>query len=102
MPLDLGGFAILSGTSMATPFVAGVSALLFKAKGISVDVAKGARDLFETTSNRIPSSHTDGALPHTLTQAGAGLIDAYKALHTTTIVSPGELILNDTAHFKQL
>lgn len=85
---------------MATPFVAGVSALLLTAKGKSADVAKGARDLFETTSNRIPSSLTDGALPHTLTQAGAGLINAYKALHTTTIVSPGELILNDTAHFK--
>ena len=101
MPLDLGGFAILSGTSMATPFVAGVSALLLLAKGISADVARGARDLFETTSSRIPSSHTDGALPHTLTQAGAGLIDAYKAIFTTTIVSPGELILNDVAHFEE-
>ena len=103
MPLDLGGFAILSGTSMATPFVAGVSALLLLAKGKSADVARGARDLFETTSSRIPSSHTDGALalPHTLTQAGAGLIDAYKAIFTTTIVSPGELILNDVAHFEE-
>ena len=86
---------------MATPFVAGVSALLIAAKGHSVDVAERARDLFETTSSRIPFSHTDGALPHTLTQAGAGPIDAYKAIHTTTMVSPGELILNDTAHFKR-
>lgn len=85
---------------MATPFLAGVSALLLKAKGRSTAVAKGARDLFETTASKIPSSLSDGEPFQTLTQAGAGLIDAYKAIHTTTFVSPGELVLNDTAHFK--
>ena len=36
--------------------------------------------------------HIDGALPGTLAQAA----------YTTTMVSPGELILNVTAHFKGL
>lgn len=36
---------------------------------------------------------------HRLTQQGAGLIDAYAAIHATTIISKGELILNDTANF---
>jgi len=39
-------------------------------------------------------------LPFRLTQQGAGLIDAYATIHPRTLVSPGELILNDTAHFK--
>jgi hypothetical protein len=37
-----------------------------------------------------------------VTQQGAGLINVFDAIHSTTIVSPGELILNDTAHFKKL
>ena len=85
---------------MATPFVAGSAALLLAAKGKSQDVALSARTLFETTSKSVPSSKTDGDPLQTLTQQGAGLIDVYVAIHTTTIASPGELILNDTTYFK--
>ncbi|CAA7260654.1 unnamed protein product [Cyclocybe aegerita] len=100
IPVDQGSYGVKSGTSMATPYMAGTAALLLAAKGKTPAVAKSARDLFETTANKISSSKTDGDPFQTLTQAGAGLADVYKAIHTTTIVSPGELILNDTANFK--
>ncbi|KAF6763345.1 pyrolysin [Ephemerocybe angulata] len=95
-----GGYAVLSGTSMATPFVAGSAALLFEAKGKKPEVGRTARTLFESTAKYIPSNLTDADPLQTVTVQGAGLINVYDALHATTILSKGELILNDTVNFK--
>lgn len=84
---------------MATPFMAGSSALLLAVKGKSASVGKTARTLFESTAQPISSSLTDGDPLQTVTQQGAGLVQAYAAIFTTTILSPAELILNDTANF---
>ncbi|EJD37108.1 subtilisin-like protein [Auricularia subglabra TFB-10046 SS5] len=83
-----GSWAVASGTSLATPYMAGSAALLLQAKG------KGS------TAVGLPESHEPRPRPHTLAQQGAGLINVFNALNVKTEVSPAELLLNDTAHWK--
>lgn len=99
-PVPLGSFVSISGTSMATPHTAGAAALILQAKGKSADLAKSIRTLLETTASTVAADKTDSAPPQTLAQQGAGLINVYNAVHYQTTVSPGELLLNDTAHWK--
>ncbi|KXN90803.1 Minor extracellular protease vpr [Leucoagaricus sp. SymC.cos] len=98
LPIPLGSFGVESGTSMATPFAAGSAALILQTRGKTSEVAKGVRSLLESTAQRVPSSKTDGDPLQTLIQQGAGLVNVFKAVNAETIVSPTELIINDTAH----
>jgi len=79
--------------------MAGSSALYLAAKGKSATLARGVKTRFETTAQSIPSTKTDSGPPQTLTQQGAGLVNVFNAIHFETVVTPGELNLNDTAHF---
>jgi subtilisin family serine protease len=97
-PLPLGGWALESGTSMATPFVAGSAALVIQARGKSV--VKGIRDLLQSTASPIASSPTDKDELQTLSLAGSGLIQVNQAVSAQTIISPSQLLLNDTTHLR--
>jgi hypothetical protein len=100
-PLRLSlGYAVLSGTSMASPFVAGVYALLMEATGIKDPAALESR----LASTADPNLWFDGQTLHSealapVPQQGAGLIRAYDAAMTKTVVSPASIALNDSAHF---
>ncbi len=99
-PLLEGGYAVESGTSMATPFVAGCVALLMEARGKGKVTPAEIKSLLSTTAN--PNVFHDGvtASPFlgSVAQQGGGLIDAYKLVHTTTTFNVSTISFNDTEH----
>jgi hypothetical protein len=84
---------------MATPYMAGASALLLQARGKII--ARQTRSIFQTTATPISSSAEPNALPETLAQQGAGMINVFAAIKSTTSVTPAELLLNDTASWRK-
>ncbi|KAH7348577.1 peptidase S8/S53 domain-containing protein [Rhexocercosporidium sp. MPI-PUGE-AT-0058] len=98
-PRRLGGFGQISGTSMAAPFSAGVAALLMQ-KHPDWDSAT-IRNVLSTTGNPMPYNDNSTTVYDFLApvfQQGGGLINAYRAVHTTTIVNVPSLSFNDTAN----
>ncbi|WP_433082688.1 S8 family serine peptidase [Dactylosporangium sp. CA-052675] len=73
-----GGYDELSGTSMATPHVAGVVALMWSANPSLIGNIARTRDILRSTTRpATPGGTACGALSNTV---GAGLIDAYAAV----------------------
>ncbi|KAJ5554369.1 hypothetical protein N7513_004328 [Penicillium frequentans] len=97
-PLALGGYAVESGTSMATPYFAGCIALLMEARGKTSPAT--IQSLFATNSN--PNVFNDGVSTYewldSVAQQGAGLINAYDAVHAKTIFNVSSISFNDTEH----
>jgi subtilisin family serine protease len=102
-PLPLGGYNILSGTSMATPYITGVVALYLGNKG-SVDPVK-LRGLIATTA--VPLDWNDGhqtsiRLKAPVSQQGGGLINAFRLIKATTVIEPAFIELNVFISFNLL
>ena len=99
-PVLEGSYAIDTGTSMATPYVAGCIALLMEARGKGKVTPAEIKSLLSTTAN--PNVFHDGvtASPFlgSVAQQGGGLIDAYKLVHTTTKFNVSTISFNDTEH----
>ncbi|KAI6634342.1 hypothetical protein MCOR08_004656 [Pyricularia oryzae] len=98
-PLAKGGYAVLSGTSMACPLTAGVYALIMSVRGIKDP--KTLENLVASTAKPtlFNSGSTSASYLAPVPQQGAGLIQAYDAAYTTTLLSVSSLAFNDTDNF---
>ncbi|KAH8892536.1 alkaline protease [Thozetella sp. PMI_491] len=101
-------YALVSGTSMATPYIAGVAALyISKWGGRAVhgkDFAKQLGMRIVSTGASLPWLNVDqtanDAFKAPTHQVGGGLIDASKVLGYTSRLEPARFALSDTAHFR--
>ncbi|KAM6477076.1 peptidase S8/S53 domain-containing protein [Trichoderma sp. SZMC 28011] len=91
-PLEAGGYAVLSGTSMATPFTAGSLALL-KSQQPHLSVAELYARLMTTAG---PVNEPNSKQIASTARQGGGLIDVYAAVKADTVISPSELSLHDS------
>ncbi|OLN82433.1 Minor extracellular protease vpr 13 [Colletotrichum chlorophyti] len=98
-PAKLGGYGVIGGTSMATPFAAGVAALV---KQQHPDyTAQQIQAVIATTAQPVKWNDAKGKTDDFLApvfQQGGGLIDAYNAVHSTTLIDTPVLNFNDTAN----
>ncbi|KAI1269461.1 peptidase S8/S53 domain-containing protein [Xylariaceae sp. FL1019] len=95
-PQTLGSYAVISGTSMACPLVAGIYALIAEVRG-TFDPAT-LENLVAATAK--PQFYNDGASTYgvlaPVAQMGAGIVQAYDAAFATTLLSKSYLAYNDT------
>ncbi|PVH74102.1 subtilisin-like protein [Cadophora sp. DSE1049] len=89
-PLGFGGYAILSGTSMATPYLAGCYALV--KSQFPDETIQQIRNRLQITAKPMPWMY-DRAMLSATPQQGAGLVNVFDAIYSETTVSPGQLTL---------
>jgi minor extracellular serine protease Vpr len=93
-PLERGGNANISGTSMASPHVAGAAALLLQAK--PKFKALEVRDLFQNSADpKVWGGNPALGLLDNVHRQGAGMVDIDDAILSTTYISPGKLSLGE-------
>ncbi|KAJ1919955.1 hypothetical protein H4219_001615 [Mycoemilia scoparia] len=96
LPINLGNYTMMSGTSMSSPYMTGIVALMLQAKkNERVSDARDLRDLLLEHAKPVKSESNDKYYATPLKQ-GAGFVDAYAAVKSSLLVTPTSLPLNYT------
>ncbi|HUE84614.1 MAG TPA: S8 family serine peptidase [Vicinamibacterales bacterium] len=94
-PLERGGYATLSGTSMASPHVAGAAALLLQASPHTSSQAMGR--ILQNSADPRPWWGNPGlGFLDNVHRQGAGMLDIDDAILAPTRIEPGELSLGES------
>lgn len=94
-PLEAGGYATLSGTSMSAPHVAGAVAMLLQKRPDTP--AADVREILQNTAKPTPWSGNPGiGFLEPVARQGAGMIDIFAAVNNQVHVSPGKLSLGES------
>ena len=100
-PMEQGGFATISGTSMAAPHVTGAVALYLEEHGLGVTTEE-LRTIFQNSADPAPPAPGLGGL-ESVHRQGAGMIDIDDAILADTLVTPGKISLGEgTGGTKQI
>jgi len=94
-PLELGGAAIISGTSMSSPHVAGAAALFLEAHPDTPPLA--LRSILQNSADPKNWSLNPGlGFLDNVHRQGAGMLDIDDAIEETTRITPGKLALGES------
>ncbi|HSF80327.1 MAG TPA: S8 family serine peptidase [Anaerolineales bacterium] len=94
-PLELGGYATLGGTSMASPHVAGAAALLLQAKPHTP--SQVVRDILQNSADPKNWWGNPGlGFLDNVHRQGAGLVDIDDAILATTKITPGKIAAGES------
>jgi subtilisin family serine protease len=95
-PLEAGAYAVLSGTSMSSPHVAGACALLLQAKPRTP--AQAVRSLLQNNADPERTFDPQGPFgPPPVIHQGAGLLQIDAAILATTTIEPAKIAVGESS-----
>lgn len=98
LPRYLGGWGLMSGTSMASPYVAGSIALYIHAHGKKEKEVLFVQEQFQNYAS--PRRINKSQVIDSPIRAGAGLVQVYDTITQCIHVSPSQISFNDTSSHK--